>query len=102
MTTNPSRKADLQKTREILWDARNLIEAIQMAAERLEDNQREVMQTLARIAMEKIDDVAGGSILDPPATEKDMARARAYIEKSCGYLWQRGGQEQAKPEAEAA
>jgi hypothetical protein len=84
-----------------LFDARNLVEAIQMTAENLEDDQREVIQTLTRLAMEKIDDVAGGAVLDPPATEKEMAQARAYIEKSGGYLRQRGGQEQAKPIATA-
>jgi hypothetical protein len=72
-----------------LFDVRNLVEAIQMAAENLEDDQREVIQT------------AGGAVLDPPATEKEMAQARAYIEKSGGYLRQRGGQEQAKPIATA-
>jgi hypothetical protein len=35
--------------------------------------------------VEKIDDVTDGAVLDPPPTEKKIARAMALFEKSGGY-----------------
>ena len=77
-------KADLDKAKDTLFVARNLVGAIQMAAENMQDDHREIIQTLTRLAVEKIDDVTGG-ILDPPVTEKQIVRARASIEKSGGF-----------------
>jgi diphthamide synthase (EF-2-diphthine--ammonia ligase) len=92
------RKANLDKARDILWDAGNL----RMASENMDDEVKYVVQTIARIAIEKINEVASGDVLSPRPTEKQMAKARAYMEKTGAYLWQRHGKEQAKPEGEAA
>jgi hypothetical protein len=70
-----------------LFDARNLVEAIRMIGENIQDTHDDlsfVIQTTARIAMEKIDEVTGGAVLDPPTTEKQRARAVARYEKSRG------------------
>jgi hypothetical protein len=97
-------KADLDKARDILFDARNLVDAIRRIAENMKDTEDDldfVIQTVARIAMGKIDDVTGG-VLDPPATEKEIAGARILFEKSGGYRKPDADSEQAKPENEPA
>jgi hypothetical protein len=92
-------KADLDKARDTLWDAGNLVEAIRRIAENMEDRGGDldfVIQTVARIAKEKINEVAGGVVLSPPPTKREIARATAL-------LGQRGAvREQPKPEGEAA
>jgi hypothetical protein len=74
-------KADLDKANDALFDARNLIGAIQMAAENIKDENREIIQTLTRLAVEKIDDVLVEGVFDSPPTKKEMAMARAFLEK---------------------
>jgi hypothetical protein len=92
-------KADLDKARDTLWDAGNLVEAIRRIAENMEDRGGDldfVIQTVARIAKEKIHEVAGGVVLSPPPTKREIARATAL-------LGPRGAvREQPKPEGEAA
>jgi hypothetical protein len=54
-----------------------------------------VIQTVARIAKEKINEVAGGVVLSPPPTKREIARATAL-------LGPRGAvREQPKPEGAA-
>jgi hypothetical protein len=66
-------RADLDKARDTLWDTGNLVEAIRRIAENMEDRGGDldfVIQTVARIAKEKINEVAGGVVLSPPPTKK--------------------------------
>ena len=77
------RKVIIEKTREKLFDVRNLIEGIRFVAEAMDDcdELKLVIQTAARIAVEKVDEVTGGVVFDPPWTERQIARKRAELEK---------------------
>ena len=74
----------LSETRDKLFDARYLIEGMRLAVENMsdEDEMKCLIQSLAKVAVEKIDAAMGSAILDPPATKREMDRARAYMEKT--------------------
>lgn len=78
----------LIETRDQLFDARYLIEGLRLVAENMrdQDEMKCLIQSLAKVAVEKIDAVMGGAILDLPATKKQVARARAYLEKTGAYV----------------
>jgi hypothetical protein len=73
----------LPETRDKLFDARNIVTGIQLTAENMDDDDtlKLVIQSMAKVAVEKIDAVTGGAVFDPPVTEKQMAKARKYLEK---------------------
>jgi hypothetical protein len=77
------------ETRNLLFEAQNIVKAIGLAAENLSDDNDEfkfVIQSLAKVAAEKIDEVAGGAVLDPPVTKRQVAKARAYMERTGAFI----------------
>ena len=70
-------KEEIQNAKETLFDARNLVEAIRLIADNMLDDPDNdlglVIQTTARVAIEKIDEVTGGEILDPRPSGKQEA-----------------------------
>jgi hypothetical protein len=78
---------DLERDKAILFDARNLVIAVSrvMSSEfdgTLENESDElyfVIQSLARIAVEKIDKVTAGNVIDPLLTKEDLAEAAALM-----------------------
>jgi hypothetical protein len=80
-----AREEEIQDAKETLFDARNLVEAIRMiAAENMDDDDdlQHVIQTAARIAVEKIDEVTGGGILDTDPTDNQVAATLARLKAS--------------------
>jgi len=73
---------DLEEAKSLLFDARNLIDALRLAAKDLKDDQGNhglVIRSVAAFAMEKIDDVTGGAVFDPPPTPRDIAKAKVAL-----------------------
>ena len=88
---------------DILATANKLADAVYLIALELDEYKCGAICAVADAIRDKI--TVSLDLLDSymePHKEAFQLEARAYIEKTGGYLWQRGGPEQAKPKAEPA
>ena len=92
-----TKQTDLSDTVDLLYDARNLVDALRLVVHVDEDprsrhqsesvradHRRHIIESMAGVAVGKIDAALGGAFLDPPISEARIAKAKAYMVKTGG------------------
>jgi hypothetical protein len=72
----------------LLYEARDFVEALRLASESMSDGDelKSVIETVTKAAVQKIDAATNSAALDPPITKRQVAKARAYLEREGAFI----------------